>query len=130
LGAKVNRLYALRRSYDNAVVNAGDPRAARTEAEVVRTGVKLARAQRAFNLEFSNIRRVAAHSGTPLGVPTQVPTTTPQMLSLLLAEHRSNNGLLERNARATEALAESIASLAASAATIVSAQLLRRYSVC
>jgi hypothetical protein len=52
------------------------------------------------------------------------------MLSLLLAEHRSNNGLLERNARATEALAESIASLAASAATIVSAQLLRRYSVC
>ena len=92
--------------------------------------MKLARAQRAFNLEFAHLRRVAAHSGTPIGVSTQVPTTTPQMLSLLLAEHRSNNGLLERNARATEALAESIANLANSAAAIVSAQLPRRYSIC
>ena len=82
--------------------------------------MKLTRTQRAFNLEFSHLRRVTAHLGTPISVPTQVPTTTPQILGLLLAEHCSNNAMLERNAKATEALAEAITSLANSAAVIVS----------
>lgn len=130
LYAKVNRLYDLRRSYDQAVLASGGPQAARVDAEVARTGVKLARAQRAFNLEFSHLRRVAAHSGTPIGVPTQVPTTTPQMLGLLLAKHSSNNAILKRNAKATEALTKAVTRLANSAAVIVSAQLSRRYSMC
>jgi hypothetical protein len=63
-------------------------------------------------------------------VPTQVPTTTPQMLSLMLAEQRANNALLERNAVATEALSGAFTSIAASANTIVSALLPHGYSAC
>lgn len=82
---RLNRLYALRDAYDIAVTNANEPR---SNDQVRRTGVRLARCQRQFNLELSNHRRIAAHSGTPLGVATQVPTTSPQFLGLLLEEHR------------------------------------------
>ena len=50
--------------------------------------MKFARAQKQFNLELANRRRVAAHTGTPIGVATQVPTTSPQFLGLILHEQR------------------------------------------
>ena len=63
-------------------------------------------------------------------MPTQVPTITPQILGLLLAKYYSNNAILKRNAKATKALTKAITSLINSAAVILSAQLLRRYSMC
>ena len=89
----MNRLYILYSAYDATVTATAIPR---TDAVVIRTGVTLARAQRAFNLTLSDRRRTAAHTGTPLGVPTQVPTTTPQYLSLILVEQRRIASALEQ----------------------------------
>lgn len=63
---------------------------------MIATGVKLARCQRAFNLELADHRRIAAHSGTPVGLPTQVPTTSPQFLGLILTEQRRIADALEQ----------------------------------
>jgi hypothetical protein len=93
VNGRVNRLYRLRAAYDAAVTAAATPR---TDAEVIATGVKLARAQRQFNVELTDRRRVAAHSGTPMGVSTQVPTTSPQFLGLILAEQRRIAAALEQ----------------------------------
>jgi hypothetical protein len=93
INGRLNRLYSLRGLYDAAIVAAADPK---VDALVIRAGVKLARCQRQFNLELSNRRRVAAHTGTPLGVPTQVPTPTPQFLGLILVEQRRIAGALEQ----------------------------------
>lgn len=93
MNGRLNRLYALRRAYDTAVTNAAVPR---TNAAVIAAGVKLARCQRQFNLELSSRRRTAAHTGTPMGVPTQVPTTSPQFLSLILVEQRRIASALEQ----------------------------------
>jgi hypothetical protein len=93
MNGRLNRVYQLRGRYNTAVDNANTPR---TDAAVIAAGVKLARCQRQFNLELANHRRVAAHTGTPLGVPTQVPTTTPQFLGLILVEQRRIAAALEQ----------------------------------
>jgi hypothetical protein len=93
MNGRVNRLYRLKAAYDQAVTDAATPQ---TNAAVIATGVKLARCQRQFNLELAHYRRIAAHSGTPVGVPTQVPTTTPQFLSLILVEQRKIAAALEQ----------------------------------
>lgn len=93
MNGRLNRLYRLRARYDAAVNAAEKPK---TDAGVIAAGVKLARCQHQFNLELANRRRVAAHSGTPLGVPTQVPATSPQYLSLILVEQRRIAAALEQ----------------------------------
>lgn len=90
---RLNRLYILRARYDAAVLAAATPK---TDAQVIKSGVKLARCQRQFNLELANYRRNAAHTGTPVGVATQVPTTSPQFLGLILAEQRRIAAALEQ----------------------------------
>jgi hypothetical protein len=93
MNGRLNRLYQLRARYDAAVTAANVPR---TDAGVIAAGVKLARCQRQFNLELANRRRVAAHTGTPVGVPTQVPTTSPHYLGLILVEQRRIAAALEQ----------------------------------
>ena len=93
LNGRVNRLYHLRDVFDLAVSRADDPK---TDRSVAKTGIKLARAQRKFNLELSNRRRAAARSGVPLGAATRVPTSTPQFLSLILVEQRRIAAALEQ----------------------------------
>jgi hypothetical protein len=93
LNGRLNRLYRLRSAYDAAVTAANTPK---TDAAVIKTGVKLARCQRQFNLELANRRRIASHTGTPLGVATQVPTTSPQFLGLILVEQRRIASALEQ----------------------------------
>ncbi|KAH8643524.1 hypothetical protein IG631_00987 [Alternaria alternata] len=90
---KLNRLYRLRSRYDIAVSKSENPR---ISAAVLGTGVKLARCQRQFNLELATRRRTAAHTGTPVGVPTQVPKTSADFLSLILVEQRRIAGALEQ----------------------------------
>lgn len=90
---RLNRLIVLRGRYDAAIVAATTPK---TDAGVIAAGVKLARCQRQFNLELSNLRRTAAHTGTPIGVATQVPTTSPQFLGLILVEQRRIAAALEQ----------------------------------
>ncbi|KAB2101582.1 hypothetical protein AG0111_0g10138 [Alternaria gaisen] len=82
---KLNRLYRLRSKYDTAVSNSDNPR---ISAVVLSAGAKLARCQRQFNLELATRRRTDAHTGTPMGVPTQVPKTSADFLSLILVEQR------------------------------------------
>lgn len=93
MNGRLNRLYTLRGLYEAAVANAGVPR---NDAAVRATGVKLARCQRQFNLELTSRRRTAAHTGTPMGVATQVPTTAPQFLGLILVEQRRIATALEQ----------------------------------
>jgi len=90
---KLNRLYRLRAKYDTAVSNSDNPR---ISAIVLGAGAKLARCQRQFNLELATRRRTAAHTGTPMGVPTQIPKTSADFLSLILVEQRRIAGALEQ----------------------------------
>ncbi|RYN56246.1 hypothetical protein AA0117_g13260 [Alternaria alternata] len=90
---KLNRLYRLRVKYDTAVSNSNNPR---ISATVLGAGAKLARCQRQFNLELATRRRTAAHTGTPMGVPTQIPKTSADFLSLILVEQRRIAGALEQ----------------------------------
>jgi hypothetical protein len=90
---KLNQLYRLRGKYDTAVSDANNPR---ISAIVLGAGVKLARCQRQFNLELATRRRTAAHTGTPMGVPTQIPKTSADFLSLILVEQRRIAGALEQ----------------------------------
>jgi hypothetical protein len=93
MNGRLNRLYRLRTVYNTAVTHAATPK---TDADVIAAGVKLARCQRQFNLELASRRRTAAHTGTPLGVATQVPTTSPQYLGLILVEQRRIAAALEQ----------------------------------
>ena len=93
MNRRLNQLYRLRTSYNAAVVNAATPK---TDAVVITTGVKLAYCQRQFNLELANRRRLAAHTGTPISVATQIPTTSPQYLGLILVEQRRIAAALEQ----------------------------------
>ncbi|OAL52641.1 hypothetical protein IQ07DRAFT_379335 [Pyrenochaeta sp. DS3sAY3a] len=85
LNSRMNRVYGLQTAHNNTIANAAN---ARTDPTVKRSGIKLARAQRGMNLALASFKRIAAHTGTPVGVPTLVPTTTPDYLSLVLVEQR------------------------------------------
>ncbi|KAJ4294412.1 hypothetical protein N0V90_008102 [Kalmusia sp. IMI 367209] len=114
MNGRLNRLYELRDRYRVAVANVPATAARRTDPEIQARGVKFARAQKQFNLELANRRRVTAHSGTPMGLATQVPTTSPQFLGLILQEQR-------RVATALEALAGLVPIMQGLADTIVQA---------
>ncbi|KAL5371634.1 hypothetical protein DPSP01_014123 [Paraphaeosphaeria sporulosa] len=96
LNGRLNRLYQLRDRYLAAIAAApAGAVARRADANIQRIGLKFARCQKQFNLELYNRRRIAAHSGTPMGMATQVPTTSPQYLGLILVEQRRIAAALE-----------------------------------
>ncbi|KAL5370857.1 hypothetical protein DPSP01_014628 [Paraphaeosphaeria sporulosa] len=71
LNGRLNRLYQLRDHYLATIAAApASAIARRADANIQRTGLKFARCQKQFNLELYNRRRIAAHSGTPMGMAT------------------------------------------------------------
>jgi len=123
MNGRLNRLYRLRGLYRNAVAAVENVAARKTDPQIQNRGLRFARAQRQFNLELASLRRVAAHTGTPMGVATQVLTTSPQFLGLILAEQR-------RIAGALEAQASALGELVPLARAVVCSPLIRTLSAC
>jgi len=121
MNGRLNRLYRLRDLYRQAVNQVDNVAARKTDPQIQNRGLKFARAQRQFNLELANRRRTAAHTGTPMGVATQVPTTSPQFLGLILAEQR-------RIAEDQNRIANALEALVPLATTIVCSPLVRMLS--
>ena len=92
---RYERLFILKDSYDAAVTAAGDAATARTDPEVERTGLRLARAQKTVTKSLQQRRIAAARSGQRLTNATSNPTTTQDFLALILVEQRGIRTALE-----------------------------------
>ena len=92
---RINHVVLLRRNYSNAVAACVDANAARHDANVKRTGLLLARAQRTLTKSIMARRLLAARSGVPLDPRTNNPRTESDFLGLILAEQRGIRAALE-----------------------------------
>ena len=130
MNGRLNRLYRLRGLYRNAVNAVASVAERKTNADILTRGLRFARAQRQFNLELADRRRVAARTGTPMGVATQVPTTSPQYLGLILAEQRQLVAEQRQLVAAQGRVANALEALVPLATAIVCSHLVRKLGAC
>nr|POE94245.1 hypothetical protein CFP56_16485 [Quercus suber] len=113
--------------YDNAVAAAGA--GARADPEVQRTGLKLARAQKAATTSLQAHRLRAARAGEQVNAATSNPTTSADYLRLMLAEQRTMNTIANKLVRAINLVANELGDVNGSLLA-VSSRLTRMLRAC
>ena len=95
---RLARLLELRTAHEaqiaRVVLGGGDKSAQKADAQVMATGLKLARCQRAYNAAWAAFMRAAGRQGVAVKAPTSKPRSTEDFLMLMLAEQRKLNGLM------------------------------------